>query len=217
MTVCYNLGVTCHNFGRRLSMEGKAQKAMEWHDAAIEVLNGLLRRLPNNEQTKVTLAYAQSMRAISLGALERHSEALPEWDRALAVLGKSDPLMQVLRARSLAMCGDHRAAVNAAHAVACAGTPTPDVFINVSCVYGTAIAAVDKDLTQPTDERQRTKDEYGAAALLWLGKAKAGGYFENEQCLKSFLADGDFDSLRSNPAFQKFVAELQAKAPVKPE
>jgi tetratricopeptide (TPR) repeat protein len=207
--VWYNFGVTCHNLGRRLSLDGNAQKALEWHDAAIDVLNQLHGRLPENEPTKVTLAYAHAMRANSLSLLRRHSEALIEWDLALKIHGKGDPLTQVLRARTLAHCGEHRGAVNAADAIGSTGSPSPDVYVNVSCVYGVAIAAVDKDLTQSTDQRQRVKDEYIAAALHWLAKAKEAGYFDSEQRVKDLAADDDLAPLRSSAAFQSFLAGLQ--------
>lgn len=79
----YNLAVTSHNFARRLSLQHQPQKALEWHDAAIDIMTDLRRRMPDNEEARATLLSAHAMRAYSLDQLARHSDALKDWQRAL--------------------------------------------------------------------------------------------------------------------------------------
>jgi serine/threonine protein kinase len=208
--VLYNLGVTSHNLGRRLSNAGEPERAMEWHDAAIQILNELLRRIPDSQETKATLCYAHAMRANSMGQLGRHADALNDWDRAIELDPKPGGLLRVLRARTLALSGDHRGAADAARLIGSEGSPAADFCYNLACVYALSIAAVDGDRIRPTDERQGAKDEYCAVAIDWLSKAKAAGFFDCEQARVHLVRDRDLDPLRSSAAFQKFAAELSA-------
>lgn len=92
-------------------------------------------------------------------------------------------------------------------------TPAADLCVDLTGVYSLSMTAVDKDLSRSTDERERLKAEYSAAALRWLAKAEAGGFFKTGESVKQFADDADVASLRSNPEFQKIIADLSAKLP----
>jgi serine/threonine protein kinase len=201
--VTLNLGKTYHNLGRNLSVHAQPQKAMEWHDRAIQILARLVARQPELPTAAETLAYAHAMRAYSQGQLRRFSEALADWDRALELEPGRPLLTRILRAEALARTGAHAAAAAEAHALAEDTSQTPQRRAETAGIFALAIAAAAQDGSLSPSERYRVGDEYAAEALALLERAEAEGYFQSAENVKLFESDPDWQPLRARADFRE--------------
>jgi hypothetical protein len=109
--------------------------------------------------------------------------------------------MQVKRARCRAQVGNVTEAVAEAAAAAEDPKASGSLLYNVACVYALATAQ---------DDRQR--EVYAGQAVAFLRRARAAGFFQDPATIAHLKQDTDFAPLRPREEFQKFAAQLEAKA-----
>jgi tetratricopeptide (TPR) repeat protein len=198
------LGLTNSNLGRVLVDQGKPEAALESYARAIAVL-GPLRQIDSRwAQAKPYLLNAHVQRALILSRLDRHAEALSEWDQALAVDSDS-PRLRLLRAGTLARLGDHAKATALASALGnVAGTS-----YDAARVFALASAAAREDATLAQADRSRLSEQHALRALELLAQAQATGYFQKRAAIDQLAKDSAFAPLRSRDDYTKWLQRLK--------
>jgi serine/threonine-protein kinase len=94
------------NIGGLLLMNDQPREALDWFAKSIAALRPVLARHPNRRMARTYLRNAHWNRARALDDLNRHAEALKEWDEAVAFSPVVEQLsMRLRRAVSLAKAG----------------------------------------------------------------------------------------------------------------
>jgi serine/threonine-protein kinase len=191
-----DLGKTTYNLGAFLSDSGDPQGSLEWYAKAIATLQPTPAPDPESREVRLVLGLAHQGRANALGLLGQHVDALPDWDRAIAL---SDPPervnLRLSRACALARAGRPAGAVAEAEALAGADAPG-GILYDAACVYALASAAVRDD--GPLAERHAVR------AVALLRRAFARDYAD----VASLLSDGDLDVLRRRCDYTDLLWEL---------
>jgi hypothetical protein len=105
---------------------------------------------------------------------------------------------------TLARAGDHAQATAEADALTGdAATPSETLWLAAQ-VYGVSAVTVAGDA--------QLRERYVAKAFGLLRRAQAMGRFKDGRALELLRTDPDWEPLRRQPEFQKFVAELEAGA-----
>jgi tetratricopeptide (TPR) repeat protein/tRNA A-37 threonylcarbamoyl transferase component Bud32 len=192
---------TSVNFGNLLRDQGQAEASLPWFAKAIALLEPLVQREPLLATARRFLRNAHWGRARALDRLDRPTEAVKDWDRALAL--NDAPATKLLfrrkRALSLARAGDHVRAVAEANAVAESKGVTGGTLYDLACVCALAAAAAKDDA--------KHEDQYAARAVELLRQAVAAGFTDVTHMKK----DKDLDSLREREEVKKLLAEWEAR------
>src|SRR5262249_45770379 len=80
-----DLGGNLCNFGLLLETGGKLTEALDCYGQAIQTLTQLAERFPQNSQAREYLRNSHYNRAEVLTELKRFAEAMPDWDRGIAL------------------------------------------------------------------------------------------------------------------------------------
>src|SRR5262249_41422496 len=130
-------------------------------DLAIRTLEAILTGLGALPEPRLFLRNAFCERAMALGQLGRHAEAVRAWDRALALDAGTDRIaLRGRKALSLVRAGDHAAAVVEAERLA-----KSQALFDASGVYAAASVAAAFPSAQPIAVA------YAARAGTLLGQA----------------------------------------------
>jgi serine/threonine protein kinase len=199
---------SCTNLGDVLRDSGNAETALPFYKRSITGLTEILNRAPREPNAKQSLAGAFFGRAEALGKLARHSEAIPDWDRAVELdNGKWQGLYRLRRATALARARDHVRAMREANDLVLsvdAASAERDYYA-LAVVGALAAAAAGSDTQLPEPERARLVDQDAAIAIDLLRRAVAKGYRNLEQ----LASDKDFDALRSRASFRNLLRKMQ--------
>jgi serine/threonine protein kinase len=197
-----DLAGSCVNFGSLLRDQGEAEVSSSWFAKAIALLDPLVKQEPRRVMERLFLRNAHWNWARGLDKLGRHTDAVKDWDRALALNARpaAEPLIRSGRAVSLARAGEHARAVAEANALAEAKHVTGDTLYDLACVCALAAAKV------TGDPRPRLADQYATRAVELLRQAVAKGY-KNAAHMKQ---DKDLDALRGRQDFTELVAKLES-------
>src|SRR5262249_38623395 len=145
-----------------------------------------------------------SSRALALAKLQRHSEAVADWDRAATLdAGPDRPYLRLQRSLALVRAGQAGAAVAEVEQVTTAAKVSGADLYAAACVLALASAAAKAEA--PLAERR------AAGAVALLRRAKDAGHFRDPKKVAHLQQDSDLHSLRQRPDFQQFVAELEKK------
>jgi tetratricopeptide (TPR) repeat protein len=187
------LGGTLCNLGNLVKDFGRPNEALAWYDQAVTILAALVQKEPNHVMARQFLCNSHWGRASSLGKLERHGEAVKDWEKALALsTGSSRTVHQHRLMLSRAAAGQIDLAMKDADQLA--RIDSRDVIYDCACVYALAHA--------------RSKDDKHAARAIELLRQAVSRGFRDADHVKN---DTDFDSLRQRDDFKKVVAELEEK------
>jgi tetratricopeptide (TPR) repeat protein len=190
------LGGSLCNLGHLLVSRGQPEGALEWYARAILTLDGVLQRQPRRARTRRFYLNACMGRAEALDRLRRHGEALPDWDRVLALAEEPDRRgIRIRRAWTLARLGKHAQAIAEASELAEGKHVTADDIYNLACIYAQSSAVAEQ---APVSKR------YAAEAVKLLQQAAAKGYRD----VVHMKQDTDFDPIRNRPDFQGLVMDL---------
>jgi tetratricopeptide (TPR) repeat protein len=198
--------------GRWLVNNGDPNEALGWFDKAQAALEGALRRDKGDVSARRFLWVTHWQRADALLKLDRFTESLQEWDRALELgsTEKERSNTRASRAYALARMGKYEQAAPVAEAFARSTSASDFVPYRAACVLSLASAA-GRDANQPEAERQELAERYAAGAVALLRRLQSQGYFKNRGNVADLEKDKDLDSLRRRPDFQQLLAEVRKK------
>jgi serine/threonine protein kinase/tetratricopeptide (TPR) repeat protein len=208
-----NLAAAYTGQGTLAREQGHAQKALALYDKAIATLQAAARQEPRNVKAREALRTGHAGRAETLARLNRHGDAMVDWDRALELDTWPDHAEYSLqRALTLARLGEHGKAVSECEALARRkNLPGPTLF-TLARIYARSASAVGKvDLKGPplsAPERAKLGNRYAARAVELLVEADAAGYFRIPGNGHELKTAADFDALRSRADFNGLAARL---------
>jgi serine/threonine protein kinase/tetratricopeptide (TPR) repeat protein len=173
--------------------------------------------------TREFLCKARGHRAIALGQLGRHLEALSDWERAfalddgtmrIALLFRRGGTLNAVRRDSLSLArqGEHARAAAAAEALEKQPFLPADAFYDLASVHSLSSAAVRADARLPLAERDRLAEQHAARAIGLLGKAQTANLFADPARLELLKKDSNLEPLRSRADFQNLLQASEAKA-----
>jgi serine/threonine protein kinase/tetratricopeptide (TPR) repeat protein len=189
-----DLGGCYCNVGHGLRDLGKAEESLDWFAKAIATLASLAAKAPKGNTARLYLRNSHWGKAQSLVALDRHAEALADWDKAVALSDAKVPgQLGMGRAMSRIRAGKVEEALADAGELAKLKGWSATSLYNLACIYSLASA---KDRAK--------QDEHAQRAVALLRQAVQAGY-KNVPHIKK---DPDLDPLRQRPDFQTLLAEL---------
>jgi serine/threonine protein kinase len=195
------------NRGDRAPEEGELPAALQDYCRAIGVLEGVLGRKPREVSGVLYLRIVRKARAEVLSKLERYTEAMEDWDKALAQDAGKMPTLLPGRANTLAHSGNYEQAVRVAEKVSGGNKLGPPKLFGLACVYSLAAAAVGKDQKLPPSARREQAEAYASRAVQRLRQAIAGGFATQTNIKK----DTDLDRLRARADFESLLHSMNKK------
>jgi serine/threonine protein kinase/tetratricopeptide (TPR) repeat protein len=198
-----NLAGTYGVIGNLQLEQHKPQVALEWYDKALAKLTPVLADTPQLVEPRRFAGKILMNRAIALGELARHADALKDLEQALALDPVDDRIALRLQ-RATTMAHLHMQPQATAEAAAVAEIPdlSAGQFQQAAGVFAICSAEVRDD--------PALSERYAARAVALLGRA-----FEKDYCAvaENVTKDAALDVLRSREDFLKLSKEWQAKQP----
>jgi tetratricopeptide (TPR) repeat protein len=200
-----DLGGGYVNFGVLLLNRGQPEAALPWYDKAITRLQAVLAKDGRLATARLFLRNAHWNRASALTQLNRHVEAVREWDRAIELEGGSMRTgFRLLRAGCLAQTGEHARAVAEANALTEGEDVSGPTLYDAACVCALAAASV-------KDDAKLTK-QYAGRAVALLRQAQKAGFFKQPANVVHMKKDSDLRALLMRPDYQALLKELETPA-----
>jgi serine/threonine-protein kinase len=208
------MGGTYNAFASFLSRTGRCADAVAWHAKTIDRLAPLVAAQPHQLDARLTLCIAHSGRGSDLAQLGRHSDALPDWERALELHdglartelrpGRDDWLaaaydsaragLRLGRADCLARLGRAAAAAAAAEELTAADSASTLTLYECARVFAVAAAAPNNPAS----------DAHAARAVAVLRQAFAKGDLSSSHLWRN----ADFVPLLSRPDYAALLWDL---------
>jgi serine/threonine-protein kinase len=214
------LGEIYANRGIFLSTTGKPQEALVYYDRAIEEAERARQHEQHLTLAKFYLGNGSWLRAMALGRLGRHADAVKDWEQAI----KFDPfgvpdLLKLSLAAALsrhsgiplgpADLGDHARATSQANEVLKKTAIPGPTLHHLATVFTVSARAAGQDPKLSQADRERLAEQYASRAVELLRKAAELGYFKAAANVDFFETDPDLEPLRSRPDFQRLLSELE--------
>jgi hypothetical protein len=196
------LAGTYSNLGRLIGDEGGLEESLPWLTRSIASLDAALQ--VDNRVTKVreSLCIACWTRAMTLAGLGRYSDALADWDRAIAVDGGRHQVpLRLRRASNLLNLREHARAAEDAAVIARAPAARGEDLYGAACVYALCAALAIADAEEA--------DGYAKQSVLVLREAFARGHTGR----KPIGTDPDLKALWARDDFQRLVRERATGGP----
>jgi tetratricopeptide (TPR) repeat protein len=194
------LGRICLNLGN-LHRDGRGQAALDWYKKAVRTLERVLTRDPKHAQGKRILRHVCRSRAITLTRLERHAEALADWDRLMELEEISKPGTRWQRARTLARLGECERALREAKSLAGKGRPSSRTLYDLASVYA---------LCARGPENVRSPGPNDAALAVALLRQATGRRY-GKRLRELLMTDPDLEALRSREDYRELLRELETR------
>jgi tetratricopeptide (TPR) repeat protein len=205
----YALTALYSNWGNDLRGVGQTGAALGRLALAIQTAEPRLRREPDLPWMRQVLRNAYGSRAQVLGDLRRHTEALKDWDRAVALTPAPERYkVQCLRALALIQSGQYGRALAEARSLTTDKDAPPDVLYHAACLYARFAQAVDRDHRLGSAERMAKAENYAVQAVALLDRLRAAGYFKMAAQAERLAKDGDLESLHGRQDFQRLVRQV---------
>ncbi len=171
----------------------------------------MLQKEPDHSYARDYLCKTHVGRAVTLNQLRRHTEAVHEYEKALALAeGTGGAPFRKFYASTLARAGDHAEAVAEAQALETKANAEDRFFL--SCVYATAADVVRTDTRQRPGERTSLYERYAQLAIATLKQLNRSGYFHDNADAVEFLRKApEFDPIRQRQDFQQLVHDVENK------
>ncbi|HEY3393245.1 MAG TPA: serine/threonine-protein kinase [Lacipirellulaceae bacterium] len=196
------LGGNLCNLGLHILNDGRPEDALEWFARAIQTLTPFVNQDPRVVPAREFLRNSHYNRALALMALKRFADAVPDWDRVIALDDGPDwPMPRMWRAHCLAHVAPERAVADAEEVIQDPKLPST-IFYQAARVCAVASATV-KDAQK--------REQFAARAVALLQEARARGNFLDKSNLEGLTSDSGLDSLREREDFKKLLAELEDK------
>jgi tetratricopeptide (TPR) repeat protein len=180
---------------------GRFEAALKPLARAVVVLEQLAAPGRGIAGTRDSLLRAHGARADALLRLDRHAEAVKDYDRALALDdGNQRSYFRVERAIALAYLKDHAKAAAEADAVAREGNLPAFLIRDAAAVFAVCSVAAREDA--------KLSEQYAARAVALLRRAFEKNY---KAIATDIRRDKNLDVLRSREDFKKLLTEWEAK------
>ena len=193
-------------------------EAEPWDTKAIAAFNSALEAVPGNAEIQRRLLESYRERAFNRVRLERHAEAVEDWNQVLHLMqtavrapGENLQFMaRYLRAYSLVRTGNHGLASSEATALLEFADVKKDVsfYVDLAAIQARAATSASEDETTSRTKRKQLVDIYVARSLDCLQKAFVAGYFGKADHVEKLNANSDFDVLRDREAYLMFLKGL---------
>jgi serine/threonine-protein kinase len=199
------LGAGYLNFGILMRYQDQPKAALPWFDKAIARLQPVLAKDGRLVLARSFLSNAHSERAVALTKLNRHVEAIRDWDRAIELdEGSRRDKFRLQRAACLAHSGEHARAVAEVNALIGGKDVSGPILYGAARVCALAAASV-KDDAQLTEQ-------YAGRSVALLRQAQKAGFFKEPASLAHMKKDNDLRALRARPDYRDLLKELQTPA-----
>jgi tetratricopeptide (TPR) repeat protein len=202
-TATLSLGGAYCNLANCLKEVGKEQSALVAYGRAIATLEKLLEKVSGHVQATQFLANSHWGRAVALHALKRYADALKDWDRALELGRRGNPLLRLGHAGTLARLGEHVKATAEAEEMAGRKGATGTVLYDAACVF--AVASGTGKEGKPVKEA----DRYARRAVELLDRARQAGFFKLPGQVAQLKKDPDLAAIRGREDFRTLLAGLE--------
>jgi serine/threonine protein kinase/tetratricopeptide (TPR) repeat protein len=191
-----DLGSSYCNVGHIILDGGRPRESLDWYDKAMRTLTPVYEQDHGAANAKEFLCNSHRGRAEAFDALQKHDQAVKDWNRVAELSPKS-----AIRAAALARADRIAEATAEADELTKSSNWNANGWYDIACVY--AIAG-----GQSADKKQ----EYAGRAMELLRIAVKHGWKDAALMVK----DHDLDSLRDRDDFKKLLADLGEKpAPMK--
>ena len=199
-----NLGGACCNLGNALSNVGQPAESLDWFAKAIAYLDPLLdEKSPKLAVVKLYKCNAHKGRAEALDKLNRYSDAVKDWDKAVELAERGlSPRSRAMRAVSLLKAGRTEDAVTEVFVLTKLKGWDPAVLYNFACIYAVAGA-----------KKKTDQEEYALRAIALLRRAVQAGY----KNIAHMQTDKDLDGLRDREDYKKLILELKEQKKESPQ
>jgi serine/threonine protein kinase len=205
-------GESACGLGELSSSSDDSPVALAWFAKAIAALETQLRQGNSDPLARSQLRLTCTGRAQLLGRVGRHAEALPDWDRAIALAdAKEGVSLRLARALCRACAGQHTGAAAEANEAAGQAPSVGDVLYQAARVHARCSAVVSADTHLPQVERNQLAERYTSRAMELLTQAGAAGYFHDSARHNALGKDADLEPLRSRQDFNTWLRGLQEK------
>jgi serine/threonine-protein kinase len=193
------LGGTYGNLGYLMNDAGQPLAALPWFDLAQSRLEPILTDNPGLVLVKRFLRNTHWHRAQALDKLQRHSQAVNDWERAVSLTDPDDRNdIHLSRADSLVHTGQSAEAVKIVNQVLAATSADEGALYDSACIMALASAE------GPTVLR----NQYARRSVELLRQAVAKGYKDFAHMKK----DPDLDPLRNRADFKKLIEQAKEGA-----
>jgi tetratricopeptide (TPR) repeat protein len=193
------------NFGKLVLNQGQPQAALPWLDKAFDRLQPVLAKDRKLATARGFLCSTHWNRALVLTQLNRHAEAVRDWDRAIELAdGPERNYFRLQRAVCLVHAGEHLRAVAEANALTEGkDVPGPTLY-DAACVFALAASNVNDDA--------KVSEQYAGRAVALLRQAQKAGFFKQPANIAHMKKDDDLRALRARPDYRDLLKELEAPA-----
>jgi hypothetical protein len=182
-------------------------EALVWYDKSAATLRPVAGRDGPDSPAGRQLHLALFGRAVALGFLKRHEEALRAWDDALAATtGANRPNTVAARRNALAQYADHLATV-ARGGKPDEATERAKVFDREKDLPGPAALAVARLYAVAGAANPAAAKPHIERGAEWLEAAYKAGAFADPAARKRLAEDKDLEPLRETEAFRRATGE----------
>jgi len=201
-----DLGGSYGNQGNFARVNRTPAESLGWYAKSVDMLEEVMRAQPGHEEAQQFLRNGYRGRAVALTRLDRHADALEDWDRAIAADRSKDwhaDVLQVSRATCLVRLGEHARAVAEVKALAVKEDIKGVVLYDLACFHSLSSSAAGKDPRLPA-AAQLAED-----AMALLARARTAGFFASRENRNLLRSDHDLDALRGRDDFRRLLQELK--------
>jgi tetratricopeptide (TPR) repeat protein len=193
------------DFGYPVLDQGHPEAALPWLDKAIARLQPVLTKGRPLPREQLILCVAHWSRASTLTHLNRHTDAIRDWDRAIELdEGSMRNEFRLRRTVCLAHAGEHARAVVEANALIEGKDVSGSTLYDAACVCALAAANV--------KDNAKLSQQYAGRAVALLRQAQKAGYFKQPANIAHMKKDNDLRALRARPDYRNLLKELETPA-----
>lgn len=189
------LGVTYSNLGHFVRGSGQPRESLEWYNQAVDLLQPVHARDGPPLDTQFLLNSYWG-RAVAYDALQRHAEALADWEQVVA-LSPPARLPGYRASRAMSRLHNDRLAEALPELAELAQLTTwkADEWYGLACVFAVASTKV-----------AERKEEFATQAMEFMRKAVAAGFKDTAHVAQN----PSLDSLRARDDFAELLGKITA-------
>jgi eukaryotic-like serine/threonine-protein kinase len=208
----FTLAQTLRLWGAHLDFVGRGEEACSLLTRAVEIMDVIVRENPTSDVTRSLLLGCLTARTNSFTLMHRRDEGEADWQRCVQLSAPANSWTDLcIGARYDARAGAHALAVTRADwLMKQKGLTAADRYELARAYAGASgVAATDSQLTAAL--REQLAERHAESAICLLVRIAGQGFFkskENRDGLRK--GDPEFETLRSQPDFQKLLSELPA-------